>query len=206
MFCFAQAVFRLQSTSIVFRVTETATRARARKAIIEAGIAVLSQRPSATLGEIASAAGVGRTTLHRYFPERADLMDAIGADALQKVADAMKRARLNDGPALDAVARVCEEMYELGDLLMLVFADTNLMVDERWQNETDADRDFYRLVERGHADGSVHPDAPPRWAQTVLWALLYAAWDHGRDSGESRHATLARCVRTVRRALAAPAS
>ncbi|MDQ3577436.1 MAG: TetR/AcrR family transcriptional regulator, partial [Actinomycetota bacterium] len=43
-------------------------RARTRRAILDAAISVLSRNPAASLAEVAEAAQVGRTTVHRYFP------------------------------------------------------------------------------------------------------------------------------------------
>jgi AcrR family transcriptional regulator len=180
---------------------ESGTRARTRRAILAAAIAVLSKNGGASLGEIATAADVGRTTLHRYFPERSDLLRAIGVEALERVAAAAGRARLGDGPALDALVRYCHELFELGDVLTLLFADPAVMEDDLWREQTETDRELLRLVERGHADGTIDPDVPPAWAQNVLWALLYAAWELGRESGASRHNALALCVRSLRRTL-----
>ncbi|MBQ1052796.1 TetR family transcriptional regulator, partial [Micromonospora sp. C51] len=56
---------------------ETGSRARTRQAILQAAIEVLSRNPAASLGEIATAAQVGRTTLHRYFAERSDLLAGV---------------------------------------------------------------------------------------------------------------------------------
>ncbi|UMO99431.1 TetR/AcrR family transcriptional regulator [Amycolatopsis sp. EV170708-02-1] len=80
-------------------VTETGVRARTRRAILDAAIETLIKQPSATLADIAAAANVGRTTVHRYFAERSDLIDAISHDALDKVSQSTERARLDDGPA-----------------------------------------------------------------------------------------------------------
>ncbi|TGJ95488.1 TetR family transcriptional regulator, partial [Actinotalea fermentans ATCC 43279 = JCM 9966 = DSM 3133] len=60
----------------------TGARARTRRAILDAAVSVFSSNQAASLGEVAQAAQVGRSTLHRYFPERADLMRAVGAEAL----------------------------------------------------------------------------------------------------------------------------
>ena len=61
--------------------SETGTRGRTRKAILDAAIRVLAADPSASLGQIADAADVGRTTLHRYFPDRAELLAAVMQEA-----------------------------------------------------------------------------------------------------------------------------
>ena len=52
-------------------------RGRTRKAILDAAMTVLADNPAAPLADIATAADVGRSTVHRYFPERIDLIRAL---------------------------------------------------------------------------------------------------------------------------------
>ena len=102
---------------------ETGTRGRTRKAILDAAIRVLAADPSASLGQIADAADVGRTTLHRYFPDRAELLAAVMQEAGRRLGDAAVRARLDEGTGLDALLRACQTLLQLGDLLTLMFTE-----------------------------------------------------------------------------------
>ncbi|WP_435061755.1 TetR/AcrR family transcriptional regulator [Amycolatopsis thermoflava] len=70
-------------------------RDRTRSAILSAAATLLGRDYQAKLAEIANAAGVGRTTLHRYFPDRATLIKAA-------VEDSVADAAIDQGPALDA--------------------------------------------------------------------------------------------------------
>ncbi len=181
---------------------ETGTRARTRRAILDAAVALLSTDQTASLGDVAAAAGVGRTTVHRYFPERSDLLAAIGADILDKVAAATERARLDDGPASTALERLCQEFFELGDRLTLMFDVPQFMNWDGWEEETAADAALLRLVDRGRAEGSLDPEMSAEWVQNVLWSLLYSAWEHARSHGAPKHAALTLCLRTLRKAVA----
>ncbi|SFP02745.1 DNA-binding transcriptional regulator, AcrR family [Amycolatopsis arida] len=181
--------------------TENRTRARTRRAILEAAVAVLSQNPAASLGDIAASAGVGRTTVHRYFPERAHLMAALNQYALEQIAAATERARLDDGTALEAFDRLCQEYFELGELLTLLFNDVELTASDAWDEETDADRALLRLVERGHAEGGIDPELEPAWVQQLLWCVLYGAWQHVQLNGAGKHHALGLCLRTLAKAL-----
>jgi len=181
---------------------ESGTRARTRRAILDAGVRVLSQQAGASLSEVAAAAGVGRTTMHRYFPERADLLTGISNDLLEQVADATERARPDLGPAVAALERLCQAYFALGDGLLLTMNEPGLFTDPAWQDESDADRALLRLVERGHGEGTIDPDLTPVWVQTVLWSLLYAAWMHARDDEVPEHDALALCLRTLRKVVA----
>ena len=181
---------------------ESGTRARTRRAILDAAVRVLSQQSSASLAEVAAAAGVGRTTMHRYFPERADLLTGISTDLLEQVAAATERARPDVGPAVAALERLCQAYFALGDGLLLTMNEPALFTDPAWQEESESDRALLRLVERGRAEGTIDPDLSPVWVQAVLWALLYAAWMHARDDEVPEHDALALCLRTLRKAVA----
>ncbi|PZT70465.1 TetR/AcrR family transcriptional regulator [Streptomyces sp. SW4] len=178
------------------------TRTRTRRAILDAAVTLLAADASASLADVASAAGVGRTTVHRYFPERSDLLAAIGTEVLEKVAAATERARPEEGPVPEALERLCQEYFELGDGLTLMFDSPQLMTWSGWDEETPADRALLRLVERGHAEGTVDAELSPAWVQSVLWSLLYSAWEHSRSRGATKHAALSLCLRTLRKTVA----
>ncbi|MEU2563050.1 TetR/AcrR family transcriptional regulator [Streptomyces longispororuber] len=181
---------------------ESGTRARTRRAIIDAAVALVAADPTASLGDVAAAAGVGRTTVHRYFPERSDLLAAIGHDVLEKVAVATERARLDDGPAAKALERLCQEYFELGDGLTLMFESPQLATWSGWDEETAADQHFLRTVRRGHKDGSIDTALDEEWVRNLVWALLYSAWEHTRTSGASKHTAMTLCLHTLRKAIA----
>jgi len=183
-------------------VAESGARLRTRRAILDAAVEALAENAAATLSDIAVVANVGRTTVHRYFPERSDLITAISADALDKVATATERARLDDGEAPEAMSRLCQECFELGDLFTLFFTVPELVSRPAWEQDTDADRALVRLVERGHAEGTVDKEMDPAWLQQLLWSLLFTAWSHVRDNGVPKHHALSLCLRTLAKSIA----
>lgn len=180
---------------------ETGVRARTRRAILDAAIEALTKQPNASLAEIAAAANVGRTTVHRYFPERSDLIDAISADALERVSQATVRARINEGPAPAALARLCQEFFEFGDVFMLLFTMPDLLTRDEWQEESDDDRALLRLIERGHQEGTIDPALPPLWVMNLLWSVLYTAWEQIRTLNMPKHEAVTLCLRTLAKAI-----
>ncbi len=190
-------------------VTEPAVRgvrARTRQAILDAAIDVLSQNPAATLAEIAEAAEVGRTTLHRYFPERSDLLKAVYAEGVARLDRAMAEARTEEGTGAAALLRLVGEYFELGAMLSLIFNDPQLIGDAVWTEEGACDPRFISLVKRGYEDGTIDPELPVEWLQSVIWTQLYAAWHYMSDRGTSRHAMLKLLIRTVEGAVRRPGS
>ncbi|GAA1719978.1 TetR/AcrR family transcriptional regulator [Streptomyces yatensis] len=184
---------------------ESTTRARTRRAILDAAVARLSADHAASLADVAEAAGVGRTTVHRYFPERSDLLAAIGTDVRERIETATDRARLDDGTAPEALDRLCLEYFELGDRLMLLDDVPQFWAWSGLEDEKDApsDRAVLALVRRGQEDGTLDPDVDATWLQNVLWALLYAAWEQTREHGTPKHTAISLCLRTLRKATTA---
>ena len=68
------------------------SRSRTQNAILEAAASVLGRNPAATMPEIAEAAAVGRTTVHRYFADRDTLIRAATADAIRALQQAIDDA------------------------------------------------------------------------------------------------------------------
>ncbi|MFC7528545.1 TetR/AcrR family transcriptional regulator [Actinoplanes sp. GCM10030250] len=171
----------------------TGSRARTRQAILDAAIEVLARNPAAPLGDVAAAADVGRTTLHRYFPERGDLITALHAEALERLGQARSRARIAEDTGAAAVRRLCQEFFDLGDVLSLLFRE-QIPVDD---GQGACDEEFLAMVRRGHSDGSIDPELPPIWVQSLIWAQLYLGWSFLAENNASRHEILRLVLRCV---------
>ena len=79
-----------------------------RERILEAASRLLAQSPTATLSEVAAAAGLSRSTLYRHFTGREDLIAAIGerprAEGSQRVAELLPLGRLGRGGSVPVEA------------------------------------------------------------------------------------------------------
>ncbi|MCX4385513.1 TetR/AcrR family transcriptional regulator [Micromonospora peucetia] len=175
------------------------SRARTRQAIVDAAIEVLGRNPAASLGDIATAADVGRTTLHRYFAERADLLAAVGTEANARLDRATAQARMAEGTGASAVHRLCQEYFDLGSLLSLIFTEPETGAGTTGGG---CDPDFAAMVERGHRDGTIDPELPVDWVQSLIWSQLYAGWSYLAETDASRHEVLRLILRTVDGAIA----
>ncbi len=183
-------------------VADTPTRIRTRTAILQAAITALSQDPAASLGEIADTAGVARSTLHRYFPERTTLIAALPAYAEEQINAATSRARLDEGPAADGLLRLCNEYFDQWNTLMWAYMESLNDGADPSDFYEQLDPDVTALIERGQADGTIAPDVPNAWLQQMLWALLYSGWEYARQ-GSSKHEALTLTLSSLRR-LTAP--
>src|SRR5262245_59105737 len=99
-------------------VPESGTRNRTRRAILSAAASVFAGNRSATLADVAETAGVGRSTLHRYFADRDELIGSVVADSYRAIHRAIADADLTQGSAIDAMRRLVANLVELGDRLL----------------------------------------------------------------------------------------
>lgn len=58
------------------------------------------------------------------------------------------------------------------------------------------------MVERGHRDGTIDPELPVDWVQSLIWSQLYAGWSYLAETDASRHEVLRLILRTVDGAIA----
>lgn len=163
-----------------------------------AAAAVLARDRTATLPDIAEAAGVGRTTLHRYFPDREALIGAAIEDSIQAIQQSVAEAALEQGSSLDAMRRAVAAMIAVGDRLLFVFGDPRVLGGYTARNAAAPPNDpVIDLIKRGQAEGVFDPEVSASWIQHVLWVLVYRACEDA-DRGElPRHGVTATVIRTL---------
>src|SRR6266498_165768 len=96
-------------------VRSPALRDRIAAGILDTAAAVFAERgESASMADVAEAAGVGRATLYRYFPNRDALLrgltDVAVEDLLRRVAD----AELDRVPVREGIARLARGFVTAG--------------------------------------------------------------------------------------------
>ncbi|WP_375423143.1 TetR/AcrR family transcriptional regulator [uncultured Friedmanniella sp.] len=149
--------------------------ARTRRDLVQAAIESWSVDNTRSLGEVAHAAGVGRTTLNRYFPSRAALVAAVDEECRIRFDAAIRGARPDADDGLAAVVRMCAEVLQLGPVLGLIFADSALVDPDSWGAGSGPEVMTAGLL-RGQRDGSVASDLPAEWIATHTWTTLFGAW------------------------------
>src|SRR6478735_621361 len=107
--------------------THSGPREHTRKAILDAAMTVLADHPTASLSDIATAADVGRSTVHRYYPERTDLLRALARHVHELSTAAIDRADPTHGPADAALRRVVECQLDLGPIVLYVYSEPTIL-------------------------------------------------------------------------------
>jgi AcrR family transcriptional regulator len=177
---------------------KSSVRNRTRGAILAAAASVLARDRTATLADIAEASGVGRTTLHRYFPDRESLIEATIEDSIRAIQQSVAEAVLDQGSSLDAMRRAVAAMVAVGDRLLFVFGDPRVLAGYGARDGGVPPNDpVIDLIRRGQAEGVFDPEVSASWIQHVLWVLVYRGCEDA-DRGElPRHGITATVIRTL---------
>jgi AcrR family transcriptional regulator len=168
------------------KVRRRADAERNIAAILDAAIACLSERPQATMADIARAAGVGRVTLYGHFPSREALVGAALDRAVAEVAevsDAVRDAVPADAPADEVLRRHIRSSWDVLDRHRQLFTVAQRVVPpERVRARHDpAFADLESLIARGRAEGRFRPDLSVEWLVTVVYSLFHAAAEAVND-------------------------
>ncbi len=175
--------------------SRSGVRDRTRRAILGAAASVLARDRAATLAEIAEAAGVGRSTLHRHFADREELVAAAVEDSLTALGQSVEDAALAHGPPLEAMRRLVAAMAGVGDRLLFLFGDPRVL--EGREGPAPSDGPVIELIERGQAEGVFDPEVSPGWVEHVLWAFVYTAAEEANAGRLPRHGVTTTVIRTL---------
>ncbi len=143
---------------------------------------VLVASPSASLADVAAAAGVSRTTLHLRYPTRQGLLVALAHEAMDLVEQAYLEARLSEDQVGVALGRLVELLVPLGPRTEFLLRERSLDADEGVADRyLELDLPLAALVERGRASAELRHDLPTWWLVASLFAAVYAAWESIAD-------------------------
>lgn len=149
-----------------------------RDHVLRSAAALLTRKSTATMDEVAKAAGISRATLHRQFAGRDALVRALETLGIAECEHALDRARLDEGGASDAVRRLVHEIEPAAALLAFLYTE-NQLFEGGQQNEgwTRIDDRVAALFRRGQAAGEFRIDLTPAWLTEALYGLLASgAW------------------------------
>ncbi|MEV6172108.1 helix-turn-helix domain-containing protein [Streptomyces sp. NPDC051954] len=149
-----------------------------RDHMLRSAAALLTRKSTATMDEVAKAAGISRATLHRHFAGRDALVRALEALGIEECEAALDAARLDDGSASDAVRRLIREIEPAAKLLAFLYTENQLFEGDG-QNEgwNRIDVRIAGLFRRGQDSGEFRIDLTPAWLTEALYGLMASgAW------------------------------
>ncbi len=171
-----------------------------RRRVLDAAAALLGKDSGASLAEVAAAAHVGRTTVHRAFPTRQDLLRALALDAMDRVERAVGEAlAAHPGDAPEPVlTRVADRLVPLADELRFLDLGAEIWdlpdLLERWYDLT---RPMEDLVRRWQRSGALRPDLPVAWVVDLFVASVFAAASGVADGRVARRDVVGLVVDTL---------
>ena len=145
---------------------------RNRRTVLDAAVALLAQRPQATMQEVADASGLGRTTVYRHFPRRQDLIDALFEEVLREAAETVEEALRDASSARELLCDLGPRIIAIGDRYR--FLDAHPDLRERALSPDEAARGGNPLATYLHEAqlrGEVRDDLPVEWMLTTLRGL-----------------------------------
>lgn len=175
-------------------------RVRTRQAILDGAAKEWAHDPTVGLARIAATAGVGRATIHRYFPDREHLHLSLVSESWETLHQAIQQAAPGTGSALEVIERIVSAMVHAGDRVRFLFTATE-------GTASDADAPIARAVdalvigeiERGQREGILDATVPAGWIERIIWSTVYTGLDAASDGLVARHGVEDLIRRTLRR-------
>jgi TetR/AcrR family transcriptional repressor of mexCD-oprJ operon len=151
-------------------------RDRTAAAIIDSAAAVMAERGgNLSMNEIATAAGVGRATLYRYFPSREALLHTMATTSIEELAARIADADLRGIPVEQAIARLVRGFIAVGSKYIALSSGGYERTDDHPDVDALLTEPIRELFRRGIADGSLRADLAPELLTDLLSGLIKAA-------------------------------
>ncbi|CAL9351886.1 TetR/AcrR family transcriptional regulator [Streptomyces sp. enrichment culture] len=181
---------------------ETAGRAlradaeRSVRAILEAAERVLAEEPGASMEQIAAAAGVARTTIHRRFASRQALIEALASSAARQLARAVDDGRPDTAPPLVAMHRITANVLQVKSAWAFALELPAGPGSEAAALHQDIDRTCVAVFERAQHDQLIDAAADLDWVRRVYYALIGETL-HGNADGADPDTLATRIIDTL---------
>ncbi|MFJ6993896.1 TetR/AcrR family transcriptional regulator [Streptomyces sp. NPDC003090] len=145
---------------------------RSVRAILEAAERVLAEEPGASLEQIAAAANVARTTIHRRFASRQALIDALASSAARQLARAVDDGRPDTAPPLVAMHRITANVLQVKSAWAFALELPSDPGSEAAALHEDINRRCLAVLKRAQDDKLIDAAADLDWVRRVYYALI----------------------------------
>lgn len=146
--------------------------------ILDTAAAVLADRQGETvsMAEIAEAAGVGRATLYRYFPNRDALITGLTRAAIDELSERVADADVATAGAITALTRLTRGFLASGNKYVALWSHGKRSADIA-EIDSRLAEPVRGLMRRAVADGTLRDDVPAAVQFEIYTALLERGLD-----------------------------
>ncbi|MFB4283863.1 TetR/AcrR family transcriptional regulator [Nonomuraea sp. MTCD27] len=166
------------------------------RAILEAAERVLAQESGASMEQIAAAAGVARTTIHRRFASRQALIEALASSAARQLAQAVDDGRPDTAPPLVAMHRITANVLEVKSAWAFALGLPAAPGSEAAVLHQHIARSCTAVLKRAQDDKLIDQAADLDWVRRVYYALIGESL-HGNADGADPDTLAARIIDTL---------
>ena len=155
------------------------TAERRARALLDHAVQVLVADPGASLAEVAEAAGISRTTLHKHFATREDLVRAVGLRAVTRWEQAVDEVA--DGPD-GGLRDLMTAAIDCGPQLKFIWRSPALDGDDELIRRRGAvEQRSQAVLLRARKLGVIAAGVPDWWLLESFYALSYTAFEMMRS-------------------------
>lgn len=169
---------------------------RSIRSILEAAERVLSADPAASLEQVAEAAGVARTTIHRRFANRQALLDAMAVTATRQLSEAIEAGRPETAPPLVALHQITANVLRTKLSWQFALGESDAPGSAAAQAQHQIARRCLELLGRVRDLGVLDTDADLDWTRRVYYALIGESL-HGHDADDDADKLATRIIETL---------
>ena len=151
------------------------SRRAVKRPLLDVVAEVLVAQPGASLAEVAQAAGISRTTLHKHYATRDELVRAVGLRATEIWELAVDR--VTHEPGTEAGLRgLLAAMIESGPQLTFLWRNPVLDEDEELTRRyIEVEKRCLAVLDRARSQGVLAASAADWWLLQTVYALVYTA-------------------------------
>jgi AcrR family transcriptional regulator len=157
---------------------------RSVRAILEAAERVLAEEPGASLEQIAEAAGVARTTIHRRFANRQALIEALASSAARQLARAVEDGRPDTAPPLVAMHRITANVLQVKSAWAFALELPAAPDSEAGLLHRDFARTCVAVLRRAQDERLIDAAADLDWVRRVYYALIGESLRENADGAD----------------------
>lgn len=148
-----------------------ALQERVAAAIIAAAASALAEHGEhASMADVATAAGVARATVYRYFPSREALLAKVATLAVADAGARLASARIGEVPPDEGVSRAVRALTDAGDPFIVIVRER--VRPNPHEFEDAIARPLRQLFESGQRSGAFRDDISTSWLVEALIGLM----------------------------------